>query len=152
MAAAVGHQQMRDCEQVDGQVRREGPVVAAGLGDVPSVDGDLEGCDVGQDGIREPLICDIDDVGVTVLGAQRVEQPSDTLAKSPRRVGRRPVLDGRVQADASGVEALEECGDGLARVLEQHQQVPVPARCRTRQEFGCDSFDRAQCIAGRSFQ
>jgi hypothetical protein len=75
------------------------------------VDGDLEGCRRGHDAGRQRAAGDLDDLALVAGAGPGIQQLAGAIAERAGGVSRQgPVLGGGVQANASGFDALTECG------------------------------------------
>ena len=75
------------------------------------MDGDLEGCRSGHDAGRQRAAGDVDDLALVAGAGPGVQQLAGAIAEGPGRVSCQvAVLRGRVQANASGFDALTQSG------------------------------------------
>ena len=153
VSAGVGNQQWGHRQEVGGEGVRDRLAMPARPGHVPPVDGDLEGARTRHDARRQRAAGDVDDLVLVARAGPCGQEPAGTIAEGPDGVhGQVTVINRGVQANASGVDALVECGQGLVGVPEQHPQVPSPAGRRARQELRRDGPDRGERVADRWFQ
>jgi hypothetical protein len=112
VAAGAGNQHRGYRQQAGGQGARDRLALPARPGYVPPVDGDLEGRRGSHDAGRQRAAGDLDDLALVAGAGPGIQQLAGAIAERAGGVGRQdPVLGGGVQANASGFDALAECGE-----------------------------------------
>jgi len=143
VAGSVGDHEWHDFHDAGGEGGRDRPGVSAGRGDVPSVDGDLDGSDGRYDAARKAPVGDVDVVVAGGCGGcKKLDRP---VAEGRDQAARWDIggLRGGTQADVASGHTFVHGGEGIVDVAQQCRQVP----CRTRGWAGeapwCDANEAA---------